>query len=484
MAIQQDNVKLGFIPANRGFFSDELAAKMRRQTLDVLQAAGCDVVVPTPEETKIGCVETLEEALTCARKFREQMVQGIVISAVNFGDEQGAAIAVKECGLDVPILIVGCQEEEVLTPTTQRRDSFCGLLSIGEALRQLDLPYSVPEEPICFPTDESFGGTVKRFAAVCRVVAGISHARYGQVGARPDAFWTCRYSEKSLQQLGPTVVSLDLSEAFAAVRAMPTDGKVNDVIGQMKDAIDCSAVDDEVLTKIAKFELFLRGFVEQNKLHALAIQCWTSIQANLGICSCTTMSRLDDEGIPCACEADIMGTLSMHALQLASGGPSCLADWNNLHNADAELVNCWHCGVFPTSWAKGKPKMGCQEIIAGDTGRENAMGVVEFVMQDGPVTLCRASQDNEGWPKVMLAQGTVEPNEATTFGSYGWVRLPGIDRLYKHVLLRHFPHHVAMNRSTVGNVLWEAFGNYLGFEVYTADNVEGIWTPELPFDVE
>ena len=473
--------KIGFIPANRGFFSDKLAAKMRSQTLKVLRDAGATVVAPSAKDTKVGCVESLEEAVKVGKMFREKGVDGIVVSAVNFGDEQGVALTIKEADLAVPILIAGCQEEEALTPTTERRDSFCGLLSIGEAIRQIGLPYSVPEIPICSPTDPSFAATAERFIAVVRVVNGVRKARYGQVGARPDAFWTCRYSEKALQEIGPTVVSLDLSEVFAAVRAMPTNAAVKRIMGEMTNTIDCSAVDDEVLAKIAKFEIVLKNFVREAQLDALGVQCWTSIQANLGICACTTMSRLDDRGIPAACEADIMGALSMHALQLASGGPSCLADWNNLHNDDGELVNCWHCGVFPTSWAKGKPKMGCQEIIASTTGRENAMGVVEFVMKDGPVTLCRATQDNEGYPKVMLAEGVVEPNKAKTFGGYGWVRLPGLDRLYKDVLLRHFPHHVAMNRSRVGNVLWEAFGNYLGFEVFTADSTHGGWDPELPF---
>ena len=479
--MRMNKVKIGFIPANRGFFSDKLAANMRSQTLKTLRAAGANVVVPGPKDTKVGCVESLDEALLVGKMFREQQVQGIVVSAVNFGDEQGVALAIKECGLKVPILIVGCQEEEALTPTTERRDSFCGLLSIGEAIRQLGLPYSVPEAPICFPTDESFLGTAERFLAVCRVVGGIRNARYGQIGARPDAFWTCRYSEKAMQALGATVVSLDLSEAFAAVRAMPTDAAVKRVLADMKKSYDCSEVSEEALDKMAKLEVFLKKFVKENKIDAMGVQCWTSIQQNLGICSCTTMSRFDDAGVPCACEADMMGTLSMHALQLASAEPSCLADWNNLHNDDPELVNCWHCGVFPGSWAKDTPRIGCQEIIAGSTGRENAMGVLEFVMQDGPVTLCRATQDNAGGNKVVLAQGVVEANEATTFGAYGWVRLPGIDRLYKNVLLRHFPHHVAMSRSTVGNVLWEAFGNYLGFDVYTADNITGQWSPELPF---
>ena len=477
----QKKVTIGFIPANRGFFSDKLAAQMRRDTIQTLRAAGAQVVVPSEKDTKVGCVESLEEAEKVGRMFYDRRVDGVVVGAVNFGDEKGVALTLKTFAQAVPVLLFGCQEERVLTPTAERRDSFCGLLSSAEALRQLGLAYSVPEVPICFPTDKSFRATADRFLAVVRVVNGIRNARYGQVGARPNDFWTCRFNEKALQALGATTVTLDLSEVFGAIWRMKTTAAVKRVVTEMRKAMDCSAVSDDILVKIAKFELVLKKFVADQRLDALAIQCWTSIQENLGICSCATMGRFDDRGVPAACEADVMGALSMHALQLASGGPSCLADWNNLHNDDPELVNCWHCGVFPPSWAKGKPKMGCQEIIAGTTGRDNAMGVVEFVMKDGPVTLCRATQDNAGRFKVMLAQGAVEPNKAKTFGAYGWVRIPGIDRLYKNVLLRHFPHHVAMNRAHVGNVLWEAFGNYLGFEVFSADNTTGAWTPDLPF---
>ncbi len=326
-------VKLGFIPANRGFFSDKLATQMRGETITALKAAGADVIVPSPKDTKVGCVETPQEAMVVAKMFREKQVDGIVVSAVNFGDEKGSAITVKESGLNVPVLIFGCQEEEILTPTTERRDSFCGLLSIGESLRQIGAAYSVPEVPICFPTDKSFAGTAERFVAVCRVVNGIRHARYAQIGARPDAFWTCRYSEKALQKLGPTVVSLDLSEVMGGMERMKTDAAVKRVVADMKASIDCSAVSEEILTKMAKFELYLKKFAADNFIDGMGIQCWTSIQENLGICSCATMSRFDDRGIPCACESDIMGTLSMHALQLASGGPSCLAEqaltWTN-----------------------------------------------------------------------------------------------------------------------------------------------------------
>lgn len=58
MSFQDDKIRLGFIPANRGSFSDELAFKMRNATVEAIEKAGIDVVVPSPSETKVGCVET------------------------------------------------------------------------------------------------------------------------------------------------------------------------------------------------------------------------------------------------------------------------------------------------------------------------------------------------------------------------------------------------------------------------------------------
>ncbi|MHC4403480.1 MAG: L-fucose/L-arabinose isomerase family protein [Planctomycetota bacterium] len=485
MSFQPSNVTLGFIPANRGFFSAELAAKMRGQAVDAMKGLGIDVVVPDADQTKVGCVENRQEAELCAELFRRNDVQGIVIGAVNFGDEQAAAWTVRQAKLDVPILIFGCQEEEILTMSTRRRDAFCGLLSIGEALRQIGADYTVAGRPICFPTDRSFGEDLDWFARVCRVVDGVRNARYGQIGARPDAFWTCRFNEKQLQRLGPTTVVLDLSEVFAGAGAIddsdPELKKVVDSIGQYGDT---SAVRPASLVRSAKLELFLRRWGEENAIDAFGIQCWTSIQANYGVCSCLTMSRLGDEGVPCACEVDILGTLSMHAAMLASGSPAGLADWNNLHNDDDELANVWHCGVFPKSFAKSPPKIGVQEIIAssGAARYEDSEGTVEFVAKPSPLTLCRVTQDSDGAWKAAVAEGAIEDNPAETFGAYGWCRIPGLQRLYRNVLLRHFPHHVAITQSHVGNVLWEALGNYLGMEVYhAAQDTPGLYTPSLPF---
>jgi L-fucose isomerase-like protein len=207
MSVQLPKPTIGFIPANRGFFSSELAAKMRGETIAAMEQQGIHVVVPGEDQTEVGCVQSLQEAEICASLFRRNGVHGIVVGAVNFGEEQSVAWTIRKAELDVPVLIFGCQEEEVLTRETRRRDAFCGLLSIGDVLRQIGVKYTVARRPICFPSDESFAADLDWFVRICRVVTGVKNARYGQIGARPDAFWTCRYNEKQLQRLGPTAVA-------------------------------------------------------------------------------------------------------------------------------------------------------------------------------------------------------------------------------------------------------------------------------------
>jgi len=253
-------------------------------------------------------------------------------------------------------------------------------------------------------------------------------------------------------------------------------------MANIKRYVNTSRVPEQRLEQIAKFEHAVDRFVEEANLDGLAIQCWTSVQDNLEICTCATMGRLGDRGIPCACEVDVLGTLTMHSLMLAAESPAALADWNNLHHKDPDLVNLWHCGVFPASFAGTQPKMGPQTILATVRDPELCMGVVEFEMKSGPLTVGRVTQDADGRWKSVMAEGKVERTDAKTFGAYGWTRIKGLQGLYRDVLMRHFPHHAGITKAHVGNILWEAWGNYLGFDVYTADRTApGQYDPSLPF---
>lgn len=96
-----------------------------------------------------------------------------------------------------------------------RRDSFCGKISVCNNLYQYGIRYSLTRLYTVDPDSKAFRADLRRFAAVCRVVRALRGLRIGQIGARPAAFNTVRYSEKLLERADITVKPLDLSELLA-----------------------------------------------------------------------------------------------------------------------------------------------------------------------------------------------------------------------------------------------------------------------------
>ena len=122
----------GVIIGNRGFFPDALAKEGRKNILEVLKKNGFNSVALSMQETKYGAVETFEDAKKCADLFASNAdkINGIIVTLPNFGDERGAAEAIKRSGLNVPILIQAEVDDPNKMAMGQRRDSFCGKISL------------------------------------------------------------------------------------------------------------------------------------------------------------------------------------------------------------------------------------------------------------------------------------------------------------------------------------------------------------------
>jgi len=89
-----------------------------------------EVVVPSEKDTNVGTVVPSTRALK-SRRCSVRAVDGIVVSAVNFGDEQSVAVAIKDSGLKVPNPHRRMSRGRGAQAHDERRDSFCGLLSIA-----------------------------------------------------------------------------------------------------------------------------------------------------------------------------------------------------------------------------------------------------------------------------------------------------------------------------------------------------------------
>ena len=460
---------IGLLVGNRGFFPDHLAKSGREEMIQVLQKAGCDVVALTPEQSKYGAVETHDEAKRCAALFRlkADAIDGVIVTLPNFGDERAIADTLRLAQLNVPVLIQATPDAQGKMLITHRRDSFCGKMSACNNLKQYGIPFSLTTLHTESADSPEFAKDLEWFAAVCRVVKGLRNLRIGALGARPTAFNTVRYSEKLLEASGISVETLDLSELLGRIGRMPDDHPAAAAKRQsIEKYVSTSGIPQAALLKMAKLGAVVDDWMKATDVQISAVQCWTSLEENLGIVPCTLMSMMSDSLISSACEVDVCGVLAMHALQLAAETPSALLDWNNNYGNNPDKAVCFHCSNLPKHFFRDV-KMDYQEIIAGTVGKENTFGTCVGRVKAGPMSFARFSTDDaSGRIRGYSGGGQFTDDPLETFGGAGVVEIPGLQKLLHYICENGFEHHVAANFSTVAPAVHEAATRYLGWEMY------------------
>lgn len=462
-------VCFGLIVGNRGFFPDHLAKEGRSFMVGLLKKLGYDCVVLGEGDTKFGSVETWEDAKKCAALFRdhEDEIDGIIVTLPNFGDERGVADSLRMAGLDAPILVHAWPDTAGKMTIADRRDSFCGKMSVCNNLVQYGIPFSLTANHTMDPKAKAFADEIHWFASVCRVVNGLCGCRVGALGARPAAFSTVRYSEKLLEESGIAVETLDLSEAFGrAERLKDSSAAVKARVKAIVDYAPAKGIPAAAIGKMAKLAIVIDEWMEQAELDITAVQCWTSLEEYFGVVPCTVMSMLSEGLRSSACEVDVCGALGMHALALASGTPSFLLDWNNNYGEDPDKCVCFHCSNLPKSCFSCM-EMDYQEIIAGTVGKENTYGTVVGRIKPGPMTYARlTTADTEGIIAAYTGEGEFTKDKLSTFGGYGVAKIPNLQVLLQYICENGFEHHVAMSQSRCARAIHEAFDTYMGWDVY------------------
>ena len=461
--------KLGVIVGNRGFFPGHLCETGREEILRVLREEGIEPVILPASETRYGAVESFEEATRYGRFLREHAdeIDGILVTLPNFGDERAVADTLRTAGLDVPVLVHAFADEVSKMGIQFRRDAFCGKMSVCNNLRQYGIRYSLPRLHTSPPDHPSFREDLRWFASVARIVKGLRGARLGAIGARPAAFNTVRYSEKLLERHGISVVTVDLSDILGRVgRLGADDPEVKRKLEAIRAYVPTRGVPPASLEKMARFGVVVDRWIQENRLVATAIQCWTALEEFFGVVPCTLMSMMSNALLPSACETDVTGALAMYVLQLASGRPSAIVDWNNNYGDDPDRAVIFHCSNLPKEIFE-ETSMQYQEIIAGTVGADNTYGTIYGRIKPGPFTYLRISTDDHlGIVRAYVGEGELTRDPLSTFGGYGVVKVPNFQKLLRHICENGFEHHVSINMDQTARAVEEALGKYLGWDVY------------------
>ena len=469
--IAHRQMTFGLVVGTRAFFNPAHAATARVDLIRKLDSMKYRYLIPPAEATPNGAVETLKDARIYADFFRAHRdeIDGIIVVLPNFGDEQGIAETLSRAKLDVPVLIQACNDEVDKVSVSQRRDAYCGKISVTNNLYQYGISWSDTTEHTCDINDTEFTEDLERFSRVCRVVKGLTNARIGSIGARPAPFNTVRYSEKLLQATGITVTTVDLSEMIGAAEKI--DGNSTAVQKKLEEVraygkIPNAIVEANILKQV-RLSVAIDNWMEENECDASAIQCWSSIQNNYGCATCLSMSMMGEKLMPSACEVDVTGVVSMYALALASGNAPGFLDWNNNYGKEKDKVVCTHCSNYPKSFIGSEIEISNLDILGATLGAERCFGAIKGKVAPGPFTFFRMSTDDQlGLIRSYVGEGEFTNDPFPMDGGIAVCKISDMRSMLKYITKEGFEHHVAMARGNCAPVLEEAIDTYLDWDLY------------------
>ncbi|MBN1463178.1 MAG: fucose isomerase [Paludibacteraceae bacterium] len=463
----------GVIIATRNIFNFELAVDARKKVLAKLDKMGIGYVILPENETQTGNIEGYADAVKCGAYFKKHsdVINGILVVLPNFGDELGVVNTIKLSGLQVPVLVMACDDDNNKVDVKSRRDAFCGKLSVCNNFYQYNIKFTDTISHTYSLDGEEFTKDLNKFAGICRVVKGMTGLRVGAIGTRPIGFQTMRVSEKLLQNYGITVVPVDMSEIIAAANKIDeNDPAVTKKVADIQAYGSCSTINKGKIAKQARFGLAIENWIEENNIDISALQCWESIEKNYGCAACVTMSMMGEKLMPSACEVDVAGVISMYALALAAETPSALLDWNNNFAEDRNKVVCTHCSNYPKSFFQSDIEIGSLDVLGTVLGSEDTFGAVKGKVAAGKMTYFRISTDDtKGQVKSYLGEGKMTDDPYGMDGGIAVCEINNLQKLMKYMCKNGYEHHVAMVRGHVAEILEEAIGNYMGWKVYNHD---------------
>jgi len=449
---------------NRGFFPGELIASAREEMKKAVTDAGYDFICMEEDKTRYGAVETIAEGKIYSDflKENEGRYDGVILSLPNFGDENGAIVALKDAA--VPILVQAYPDEIGLMDFSHRRDAMCGKFAICNVLRQAEIPFTLTKKFVVSPESEDFAADIERFAAICRVVKGMKCFNVGAIGARTTAFKTVRVDEVALQKKGINLETLDLADVFARIDKVSEER----ILEKKKEILDITVYKgypEEKLNSMAKVQAVFEDIVKEYNLSAIAVRCWNEFQMNFGIAPCVSLCLLNEAGISAACEVDVTNAVMMRALSLASDSPSMLLDYNNNYADEPDKAVLFHCGPVAPSMLKGKGEIIEHLMFKKSFGEGSGVGVNKGNIKEGKITFGSVKTEN-GRVYAFISEGefTADPIEPEFFGSGKVLKKNDVNAMSNYVALNGYKHHLAITYGSAGEAVKEAFEKYLGFE--------------------
>lgn len=442
---------IGYLPTRRSNFSVAEALQYKRiirSIIDTYNVSIIDIEDINPE----GLLLSETDVPKVIDKMKSSKVDALFIAHCNFGCEGAVAQVAK--ALEVPVLLYGPRDNAPDKMGGRTRDSQCGLFAGGKVLRRHNVTFTYI--PNVKPDDPLFGKGFERFSRVVCVVKTLKNIRVLQIGPRPNEFLSVMTNESELlEKFGVKVYPvslLDLKHVMEDIMAERSEEIENLCNDMLKKYCGPGVEDIKARRTLASMKLAIINLSKKYMCNCACIQCWSAMQREFSIFPCAVNSMLGDEGFPVACETDICGAISAMLIQAATGnhGTHFLADLTVRHPTEKNVELLWHCGAFPSTYAKNKED--CKITQAWDGGPE--IGNCAWELKNGNITVCRFDGDH-GQYSIFLGEGKGVDGPLCK-GTYVWFQVDNWLKWERHLVEGPYIHHVACTYGKVADILLEA----------------------------
>ena len=488
-------VKLGLIAVSRDCFIISLSERRRAAIAAACAARGLDVY-----EAKT-TVENENDMLKAVDEVKEAGCNALCVFLGNFGPETPETLIAQR--FDGPVMYAAAAEETGNDLINGRGDAYCGMLNCSYNLGMRKIRAHIPEYPV--GTAEEVADMIADFIPVARTVLGLSGLKIITFGPRPQDFFACNAPIKGLYDIGVEIEENSELDLLVAYKEHAGDARIPEVVEDMKKEMGEGRYYEDLLARMAQFELTLLDWAEAHKgarkYVAFADKCWPAFPSQFGFEPCYVNSRLVARGIPVSCEVDIYGALSEYIGLCVTGDAVTLLDINNsvpkdLYDEDiapkfsyklTDTFMGFHCGNTPACKMCADRAIKYQLIQhrllePKDSEPDFTRGTLEGDIAASDITFYRLQCDAQGVLRAYIAEGEVLPVATRSFGGIGIFAIPEMGRFYRHVLIeKGYPHHGAVAFSNCGKALFSIL-RYLGVEDIAYNQPAGLpYKTENPF---
>ncbi len=422
-------LRVGYACLARFSFDSQYAEQLRHRSIECLSKLDIELVHGSK----------LTESETDGQALAEQFMQaGVDVALIQYGTfALGSLLPLMAQRMPVPIVLWGVPEPS-FGGGKLRLNSMCGLNMNAHALMRLGRTYDY-----LFRTPEDAAADLQRILGVLDCVRRLQSARLGLIGYRVPGFYSSSCDEFELRKrVGVEVHHVTLNELFDAARSAPLAAR-QDEVAALRAGATSITVDDAELDQAAALYVGFRTVVERYGLTALAVKCWPEFATSYGIAACSSIGRLNQEGVLTSCEGDVYGAVTMLIEHYLSGGTPMFADFVSIDEA-ANTGLGWHCGAAPMSLAASDAVIEITKHPTVEGGGKKGVAGAFQLRDDGPVTMARLGVGPDGL-RLFFAGGEAVKTGKILCGNTLAVRFDMPVRQLLDLMIREgVEHHLAM----------------------------------------